>query len=79
MSSSTGSDDDKVTQFPTTPEAHAKRVLTEAQRLANLTPDEWRLWIDRSAEQLVATWLRGLKEPIRKAPAKVEPATNPLM
>jgi hypothetical protein len=41
-----------VVNFPTTGEEHAKRILAEAQRLANLTPGEWRLWIEGSAERL---------------------------
>ena len=31
---------------------HARRVMTEAARLANLAPSEWRLWIDKSAARL---------------------------
>ena len=29
-----------------------RQVMREATRLAGLTPGEWRLWIDRSAEEL---------------------------
>jgi hypothetical protein len=32
--------------------AKSNRVMSEAIRLANLTPGEWKLWIDRSAEEL---------------------------
>ena len=34
------------------PEEHARRVMAEATRLANLAPGEWRLWYERSAERL---------------------------
>lgn len=29
-----------------------RRIMVEAQRLADLAPGEWRIWIDRSAENL---------------------------
>jgi hypothetical protein len=57
------SDSDRVVvNFPTTGEEHARRILAEAQRLANLAPGEWRLWINNSAERLGAsrTDLEGL-------------------
>ena len=44
-----------VVDFPGTEiasEGEDRRVMTEATRLANLAPGEWRLWIDRSAERL---------------------------
>src|SRR5215472_5282447 len=44
--------DKVVVNFPTTGEEHARRIVAEAQRLANLTPGEWRLWINKSAERL---------------------------
>jgi hypothetical protein len=34
------------------PEERARRQMVEAQRLANLAPGEWRLWIDDSAKQV---------------------------
>jgi hypothetical protein len=46
------SSDEKVLDFPRvegTSEENARRVMTEATRLARLAPGEWRLWIDRSA------------------------------
>ena len=49
------SSDEKVLDFArveVTPEENARRVTVEATRLASLAPGEWRLWIDRSAEQL---------------------------
>src|SRR6266700_3640380 len=47
--------DENVVGFPkveTTSEEKARRVMVEATRLASLTPGEWRLWIDGSAERL---------------------------
>jgi hypothetical protein len=47
--------DRTVVDFPKTEiasEKKARRVMTEATRLASLAPGEWKLWIDRSAEQL---------------------------
>ena len=41
-----------VVDFPTKNEEHARRILVEAQRLANLTPGEWLLWLDASALRL---------------------------
>jgi putative DNA primase/helicase len=47
----------KVLNFPKadTSEEHARRVMAEATRLANLSPGEWRLWIDSSTERLGIT------------------------
>ena len=46
----------------------ARRVMAEATRLANLAPDEWRLWIDRRAERfgVPRVTLEGLIEAIIK-------------
>lgn len=49
------SSDEKVLDFPKaeiTSEEKARRAMAEAKRLASLTPGEWRLWIDRTAERL---------------------------
>ena len=49
------SGDEKVLDFPNagiTFEEKARRTMAEAKRLASLTPGEWRLWIDRTAERL---------------------------
>jgi hypothetical protein len=49
------SSDEKVFDFPKaeiTSEEKARRAMAEAKRLASLTPGEWRLWIDRTAERL---------------------------
>jgi hypothetical protein len=49
------SGDEKVLDFPNagiTSEEKAMRAMGEAKRLASLTPGEWRLWIDRTAERL---------------------------
>ena len=49
------SSDESVLDFPKaeiTSEEKARRAMAEAKRLASLTPGEWRLWIDRSAERL---------------------------
>jgi hypothetical protein len=49
------SSDEKVLDFPNagiTSEEKARRAMAEAKRLASLTPGEWRLWIDRTAERL---------------------------
>jgi hypothetical protein len=49
------SSDESVLDFPKaeiTSEGKARRAMAEAKRLANLSPGEWRLWIDRSAERL---------------------------
>ena len=49
------SSDEKALDFPRVEvpsEENARRVMVEATRLASLAPGEWRLWIDRSAEQL---------------------------
>ncbi len=49
------SSDEKVVDFPKagiTSEEKARRAMAEAKRLASLTPGEWRLWIDRTAERL---------------------------
>jgi putative DNA primase/helicase len=49
------SNDESVLDFPKaeiTSEEKARRAMAEAKRLASLTPGEWRLWIDRSAERL---------------------------
>lgn len=35
-----------------TSEERAQRVIAEARRLANLTPGEWKIWIQSSAERL---------------------------
>lgn len=45
---------DFSSRVATTPDEHelVRRQMAEATRLASLAPDEWRLWIDRSAEQL---------------------------
>jgi putative DNA primase/helicase len=48
--------DEKIVEFPKTeppigPEERVRRQMVEAERLANLTPGEWMLWIDGSAEQ----------------------------
>jgi hypothetical protein len=48
--------DEKIAEFPkaeppTGPEERVRRQMVEAERLANLTPGEWMLWIDGSAEQ----------------------------
>jgi Protein of unknown function (DUF3631) len=49
-------DRDKVVDFPVvkeiTEEEKARRFMKEADRLANLAPGEWRLWIEISAERL---------------------------
>jgi hypothetical protein len=39
-------------EFPTNNEEHARQILVEARRLANLAPGEWRLWVDRGADGL---------------------------
>ena len=47
--------DEKILDFPKagiTSEEKAMRAMAEAKRLASLTPGEWRLWIDRTAERL---------------------------
>ena len=50
--------DENVVDFPAGKEIEirdaekTRHVMTEAMRLANLTPGEWRLWIDGSAERL---------------------------
>ena len=49
------SSDESVLDFPKaeiTSEEKARRAMAEAKRLASLSPGEWRLWIDRSAERL---------------------------
>src|SRR6476660_2580729 len=49
------SSDESVLDFPKaeiTSEEKARRAMAEANRLASLTPGEWRLWVDRSAERL---------------------------
>ena len=49
------SSDESVLDFPKaeiTSEEKARRAMVEAKRLASLSPGEWRLWIDRSAERL---------------------------
>src|SRR6202040_1309894 len=49
------SSDEKVFDFPKaeiTSEEKARRAMAEAKRLASLSPGEWRLWIDRTAERL---------------------------
>ena len=53
----TGDNNDQPTTvgFPTkelSKEEKAQRVMGEAQRLANLAPGEWRLWVAASAERL---------------------------
>ena len=58
------SSDQSVLDFPKaeiTSEEKARRAMAEAKRLASLSPGEWRLWIDRSAERLgvpVLLWKR---------------------
>ncbi|MGO9681605.1 MAG: hypothetical protein ACLPTZ_03160, partial [Beijerinckiaceae bacterium] len=55
MSSETKPPERIVVDFPKTelaPEEQTRPVMTEATRLANLAPGEWRLWIDRCAERL---------------------------
>ena len=47
--------DERVVSFPQPeipPEEAVRRQMVEAQRLASLTPGEWQLWIDGSAERL---------------------------
>jgi putative DNA primase/helicase len=49
--------DEKIVEFPKaeppiSPEERVRRQMVEAERLANLSPGEWMLWIDGSAEQL---------------------------
>jgi hypothetical protein len=44
--------DSKIVSFPEDPQEHVRRQMAEAQRLANLAPGEWQLWIDDSAERL---------------------------
>ena len=49
------SSDESVLDFPRaeiTAAEKARRAMAEAKRLASLTPGEWRLWVDRSAERL---------------------------
>jgi hypothetical protein len=47
------SDSDRVVvDFPTKSEEHARKILAEAQRLTNLAPNEWLIWIERSARSL---------------------------
>jgi putative DNA primase/helicase len=48
--------DQVVVDFPATAEEErAKRIMTEAKRLASLSPGEWAIWIDGSAERLGIT------------------------
>ena len=52
------SDDPKIVGFPkpeVPPEEMVRRQRLEAERLARLSPGEWQLWIDRSAEQYGTT------------------------
>jgi Protein of unknown function (DUF3631) len=47
--------DEKIVDFPKPEiilEESVRRQMTEAERLANLSPGEWQLWIDGSAERL---------------------------
>ena len=49
-------DDPKIVGFPqpeVPPEELIRRQRVEAERLAGLSPGEWRLWIDKS---VAATW-----------------------
>jgi hypothetical protein len=45
----------KLPKVEVSPEEKNQRVMAEATRLAGLAPGEWRLWIDRSAEQVGIT------------------------
>ena len=52
------SDDPKIAGFPkpeVPPQEMVRRQRLEAERLARLSPGEWQLWIDRSAEQYGTT------------------------
>ena len=40
------------TPAPPTEEELARRVMAEAHRLTNLSPNEWIIWVDRSAVDL---------------------------
>jgi putative DNA primase/helicase len=73
-----------VVDFPGTEiasEEENRHVMTEATRLANLAPGEWRLWIDGSAERLsvprtilqeiVEAVIRDKEEKARKAQAEL--------
>ena len=44
----------KVVQFPhdVSEEERNHRIMAEVTRLANLAPDEWKIWFERSAERL---------------------------
>jgi hypothetical protein len=46
-------EDRVVVDFPATAEEErAKRIMTEAKRLADLAPGEYKIWLDKSAERL---------------------------
>jgi putative DNA primase/helicase len=52
----TDNDDQTVVEFPASKEVSeeesARRIMAEATGLANLSPGEWKIWIDGSAERL---------------------------